>query len=121
MGDEFIEQFTGGLTEEEKRASDAMYQNYKENTALSDEQIMEHIFHGDASRVQKRMKELDDIHVKAMPGGTFKVSRWSEEHMEEENRNFDELKKQNEELKKQNDELRNEFSELKSLIIEKLG
>lgn len=120
MSDEFIQQFTGGLTEEEMRESDAIYQNYKDNTALSDEQILEHVFHGNASRVKERMKEVEDLHVKMKPGGGFNVSRYSEEHMEEEKRNFNELKKQNEELKKQNDELRNDFNELKKLIIEKL-
>lgn len=120
MTDEFIREFTGGLTEEEMRASDEIYQNYKTNTALTDEMILEGVFHGDASKVQERMRELDDIHVKAMPGGRFQVSRYSDERRIEEERNFNELKKQNEELKKQNDELRSEFSELKSLIIEKL-
>ena len=120
MSDVFIQQFTGGLTEEEMKASEAMYQNYKDNTALSDEQILEHVFHGDASKVRERMKEVDDFHVKMTAGGGFKVSRYSEECLEEENRNFNELKKQNEELKRQNEELRSDFNDLKNLIIEKL-
>ena len=76
-------------------------------------QILEHVFHGDASKVQQRMKELDDIHVKAMPGGKFQVSRYSEEREQHENELLNELKKENEQL-------RQDFAELKNLIIEKL-
>lgn len=107
-----LEQYTK-LTEEEERASEAMYQDFKDKNALSDEQILEHVFHGDASKVQQRMKELDDIHVKAMPGGKFQVSRYSEEREQHENELLNELKKENEQL-------RQDFAELKNLIIEKL-
>lgn len=120
MRDSFIEQYTNELTEDERRQSDAIYQNYKDNHALTDEMILEGIFHGDASKVAERMKELDDIHVKAMPNGKFQASRYSEERRMEEDKYFNELRQQNEELKKQNEDLRNDFNELKTLIIEKL-
>ena len=120
MADSFIEQYTNGLTEDERRQSDAIYQNYKENQALTDDMILEGIFHGDTSKVAERMRELDDIHVKAMPNGKFQVSRYSEERRMEEDKHFNELRQQNEELKKQNEDLRNDFNELKNLIIDKL-
>jgi len=120
MGDSFINQYIDALTEDEKRQSEAIYQNYKENHALTDDMILEGIFHGNASKVAERMKELDDIHVKAMSNGKFQVSRYSEERRLEEGKYFNELRQQNEELKKQNEELRNDFNDLKNLIIEKL-
>ena len=109
---DLLEQYTK-LTAEEEWASEAMYQDYKDKNALTDEQILEGVFHGDASRVQQRMKELDDIHVKTMPGGKFQVSRYSEEREQHENELLNELKKENEQL-------RHDFVELKNLIIEKL-
>ena len=120
MSDSILEQYTSGLTEEEQRASEEIYNDYiggtgdyKGHGAMTDEQIMERVFHGDAKKVQERMKEVDDLHVRMTPGGKFNVSRYSEER---------ELKEKEElmELKRQNEELKNSFEELKNLIIEKL-
>lgn len=121
MEDDILKECTGNLTEEEKRASDAIYSNYLSGTgaysghgAMSDEQIIENIFHGNPKRVQERIKEVEDIHVKQMPGGKWQMSRYSEERSAAEKEDFEELKRQNAELKK-------DFEELKNLIIEKLS
>ena len=115
-----MKQFTSGLTEEEQIASEAIYQDYlngtgdyKGNAPMSDDIILEGVFHGNVKRVQERMKEVDDLHVKATPGGKFQVSRYSDEHEQHDNDVLNELKKENAQL-------RQDFAELKNLIIEKL-
>ena len=110
------ESFMTPLNEDERRMSDSIDNNFRDNHALSEEIIIERIFHGNAEPVKEIIKELDDIHVKTQPGGKFLVSRYSEEKAKENEL----IKQQNEELKKANQELRNEFTELKNLIIEKL-
>lgn len=120
MEDNILKEYTDNLTEDEKRASDAIYNNYLNGTgaysghgAMSDEHIIESVFHGNPKRVQERIKEVEDIHVKQMPGGKWETSRYSEERLAAEKKDIEQLKRQNEELKK-------DFEDLKNLIIEKL-
>lgn len=125
MSDELINEYTSNLSKEEEEASNAVYKELKDEEncygqkTLSDELIIEKLFHGDVTKTKNSIKEVEDIHVKRTGNG-FVLSRYSEEREKDDSAYVSELKKQNKELRDGYEKIHKEFEELKELISQKL-